>query len=67
MGRMGPVTFMIGILAIAMITLAVLGLAGVPDAPPPCAGEDGGPYPCVWDGPNRGNHQGDRVIIWHAP
>lgn len=36
---------------------------------PPCAAEDGGPYPCVWDGPSRGTpgaqgyRQGDRVTI----
>jgi hypothetical protein len=35
--------------------------------PPPCQAEDGGPYPCVWDGPHRGNHQGDYVIIRSQP
>ena len=36
---------------------------------PPCQAEDGGPYPCVWDGPSRGTpgqpgyRQGDGVII----
>jgi hypothetical protein len=50
------------VLAVASIAAAV-GLAAPVAAPPPCVGEDGGPYPCVWDGPTRGNHQGDRVII----
>ena len=67
--------------------LAVLGAAGIlatllagwlsqPATPvptiPPCVAEDGGPYPCVWDGPSRGQpgnpgyRQGDRVVITEA-
>lgn len=55
--------------AVASVGVA-LGLAvfGRPEAPepiilPPCIAEDGGPIPCVWDGPNRGNRQGDRIVI----
>ena len=48
--------------AVLAITAVLAGTVGyrLPD----CAGEDGGPYPCVWDGPTRGNRTGDRVIIW---
>jgi hypothetical protein len=31
---------------------------------PACQAEDGGPYPCVWDGPTRGNQTGHRVVVW---
>jgi hypothetical protein len=40
------------------------GTATDPRPVPACAEEDGGPYPCVWDGPHRGNRTGDRVIVW---
>lgn len=31
---------------------------------PPCAVEDSGPTdPCLWDGPTRGNGQGNRVMV----
>jgi hypothetical protein len=65
----GSTGTMARLLAVASIG-AALGLAifGKPEpAPvqpmPACVEEDGGPYPCVWDGPNRGNGQGARVII----
>lgn len=41
--------------------------------PPACATEDGGPIPCVWDGPSRGApgapgyRQGDRITITERP
>ena len=53
------------LVAVAIATLA----ASVGYRVPPCQAEDGGPYPCVWDGPSRGTpgqpgyRQGDRVII----
>lgn len=49
----------------AVISMAVAALPGGYRLPPPCQAEDGGPYPCVWDGPTRGNRAGDRVIIRH--
>lgn len=32
---------------------------------PPCVEEDGsgGPVPCLWDGPHRGNGRGARVVV----
>jgi hypothetical protein len=32
---------------------------------PPCVEEDGsgGPVPCLWDGPHRGNGRGNRVVV----
>lgn len=66
-------TVLAQLLAVASIGVAIGAVTfGMPDTPdtrpmPPCAAEDGGPYPCVWDGPNRGNRQGDRVVITGAP
>jgi hypothetical protein len=48
--------------ALASVMVATV-LAGTGQRLPACAGEDGGPYPCLWDGPTRGNGNGDRVII----
>lgn len=49
--------------ALAAVAVALAG-AVVGHRLPACTQEDGGPYPCVWDGPNRGNHQGARIIVW---
>jgi hypothetical protein len=50
------------IVALASVMLA-LTVAVTGHQVPPCQAEDGGPYPCVWDGPSRGNRMGDRVIV----
>jgi hypothetical protein len=52
--------------AAVAVTAVLAGTIGyrLPDS---CVGEDGGPYPCVWDGPTRGNRTGDRVIIRTRP
>lgn len=56
---------------LALVTMIIaIAAATVGYRLPPCAAEDGGPYPCVWDGPHRGvpgapgYRTGDRVIIW---
>jgi hypothetical protein len=50
------------IMALLSVAVAV-ALAATGHRLPACAGEDGGPYPCLWDGPTRGNREGPPVII----
>lgn len=61
-------------LSIIAALVAVSAAPGPPrQAPPPCLTEDGGPIPCVWDGPSRGTpgnpgyRRGDRVTITQRP
>lgn len=56
-----------GAVVIYWATPRLQGAPAQPATPPACATEDGGPIPCVWDGPNRGNHRGGRVTITKAP
>jgi hypothetical protein len=64
-----PRTTMVMIDAVVITLIVIIGLViyqatpevtgrparPVPSTePPPCATEDGGPVPCLWDGPNRG-------------
>lgn len=62
----------VALITIALAAVVIYLATPYPKAPeprpmPPCAAEDGGPYPCLWDGPNRGNRHGDRVIVTGAP
>ena len=52
--------------AVAVLSVAVALAAAVygERTPSPCQAEDGGPYPCLWDGPHRGNQRGHPVMIY---
>lgn len=68
-------TTVLRVVAVASVAVAMAGAIHgwpgptiTPTRPlPPCVAEDGGPIPCVWDGPNRDNHLGDRVVITETP